>query len=194
MLQLIEDLLHKLPLDVLEFFLVLCWLLWHHRNRVVHGSILQESGTLIGCARSLLVEYLEARTQLDLPMLPVINGPSQQWQPPIGSMYKLNFDAAVFNDIFASGVRVVIRNGGGQVMAVMSSRGPAVSDSEEAEVLACRRALEFAIDARFADLVVEGDNSNVMRSIVSAQSDWSRLGNIYDDVRCLADRLRLVAF
>ena len=79
-------------------------------------------------------------------------------------------------------------------MAVMSSRGPAVSDSEEAEILTCRRALEFAIEARFADLVVEGDNSNVMRSIVSAQSDWSRLGNIYDDVRCLADRLRLVAF
>ena len=111
--RLIEDLLHKLSLDVLEFFLVLCWLLWHRRNRVVHGSILQESGTLIGCARSLLVEYLEARTQLDLPMLPVINGPSQQWQPPIGSMYKLNFDATVFNDISTSGVGVVIRNGGG---------------------------------------------------------------------------------
>ena len=109
-------------------------------------------------------------------------------------MYKLNFDATVFNDISASGVGVVIRNVGGQVMAAMSLRGPVVSDSEEAEVLACRRALEFAIDARFADLVVEGDNSNVMRSIVSAQSDWSRLGNIYDDVRCLADRLRLVAF
>ena len=72
-------------------------------------------------------------------------------------MYKLNFDATVFNDISASGVGVVIRNVGGQVMAVMSSRGPVVSDSEEVEVLACRRALEFAIDAGFADLVVEGD-------------------------------------
>ena len=92
----------------------------------------------------------------------------------------------LFRSIFASGVGVVIRNVGGQVMAAMSLRGPVVSDSEEAEVLACRRALEFAIDAGFANLVVEGDNSNVLWSIVSAQSDWSRLGNIYDDVRCLA--------
>ena len=29
---------------------------------------------------------------------------------------------------------------------------------------------------------------------MTAQLDWSRLGNIYDDVRCLANRLRLVAF
>ena len=44
---------------------------------------------------------------------------------------------------------------------------PAVTDSEEVEILACRQALEFAIEAGFSDLIVEGDNSNVMRSIVS---------------------------
>ena len=40
--------------------------------------------------------------------------------------------------------------------------------SEEVEVLAYRQVMEFALDARFSDLIVEGDNSNVMRSIVSA--------------------------
>ena len=110
-LQLVEDLLHKLPPDVFEFFLVLCWLLWHRRNRVVHGSILQEPGTLVGRASSLLGEYLEARSQLVLPVPHVINDPSQQWQPPIGLIYKMNFDAAVFNELSATGVVVVIRNG-----------------------------------------------------------------------------------
>ena len=79
-------------------------------------------------------------------------------------------------------------------MVAMSSKGPAVMDSEEAKILAYRQALEFAIDVGFADLVVEGDNSNVMLSISSAQSDWSRLGNLYDDVRCLAERLRFMEF
>ncbi|XP_023913698.1 uncharacterized protein LOC112025278 [Quercus suber] len=51
-IRLIEDLLHKLTLDMFESFLVLCWLLWHRRNRVVHGGILQEPSTLIGRARS----------------------------------------------------------------------------------------------------------------------------------------------
>ena len=67
----------------------------------------------------------------------------------------MNYDAAVFNELPATGVGVVIWNGDGQVMAALASRGPAVMDSEEAEVLACRRALEFAIDAGFADLVVD---------------------------------------
>lgn len=191
---LVEDFLHKLPPDVLDFSLVLCWLLWHRRNRVVHGGILQEPGALVGRASSLLDEYLGARTQLVSSMPHVSSDPSQKWQPPLGLTYKMNYDAAVFNGLPATGVGVVIQNGDGQVMAALASRGPAVMDSEEAEVLACRRALEFAIDAGFADLVVEGDNSNMLRSVVSSQPDWSRLGNIYDDVRYLAARLRFVEF
>ena len=96
--------------------------------------------------------------------------------------------------ISTSSVGVIIRNERGQVMATLSSKGLAVTNSEEAEVLACRQAMEFALDAGFSNLIMEGDNSNVMRSIVSAQTDWSRLGNLYDDIRCLAGRLRHVEF
>ena len=52
-------------------------------------------------------------------------------------------------------------------MAAMSIKGPPVAYIEEAEVLACRKALEFSIDAGFMDLIIEGDNVNVMRSISS---------------------------
>ena len=110
---LVEDFLHKLPPDVLDFSLVLCWLLWHRRNRVVHGGILQEPGALVGRASSLLDEYLGARTQLVSPMPHVSSGPSQKWQPPLGLTYKMNYDAAVFNELPATGVGVVIRNGDG---------------------------------------------------------------------------------
>ena len=53
----------------------------------------------------------------------------------------------------------MIRNAAGEVMVALSVRGAAVIDSEEAEAMACRKALEFAIDAGFSELVVEGDNS-----------------------------------
>ena len=48
------------------------------------------------------------------------------------------------------------------LQALIPLAGPSVSTSEEAEVLACRKALEFAVHAGFRD-VVEGDNSAVMR-------------------------------
>ena len=82
----------------------------------------------------------------------------------------------------ASGVGVVIQNDKGQVMAVLPSKGPAITDSEEAKVLACRKALEFAIEAGFSDLVIEGDSTIVMKAIHSPQCNMSRLGNVYKDI------------
>ena len=61
----------------------------------------------------------------------------------------------------------MIRNAIGEVMATLSARGEAVTDSQEAEALACRKAMEFAIDAGFSKLVMEGDNSVVMSSVSS---------------------------
>ena len=94
----------------------------------------------------------------------------------------------------ASGIGVIIRNDRGQVMAALSSKSHAVVDNEEAEVLACRKALEFAMDAGFLELIVEGNNINVMNSIRSARVDLSCLGNLYDDIQCMAGCLRHVEF
>ena len=88
----------------------------------------------------------------------------------------------------------VIRNATGEVMVALSARGEAVADSEEAKVRAYRKALEFAIDVGFSELMVEGDNSVVMSTISSNKPNWSRLGVIYDDIRYLAAGLSYVSF
>ena len=46
----------------------------------------------------------------------------------------------------------IIRNDKGEVMAAMTAVGPPMSSSEEAELLACRKAVEFATDAGFPKL------------------------------------------
>ncbi|KAL4625504.1 hypothetical protein ACB092_05G031200 [Castanea dentata] len=170
-MQLFEHLIQQLSVDAIEIFLVQSWLIWNQRNMVPHGAKLQEPGRLNERANSLL-----------------------SWQPPEGTLYKLNFEAAVFTDMAASSVGVIIWNYNGQVMAALLSKGPTVLDSEEAEILACLQAMEFAIDAGFSELVVEGDNINVMCSIFSDRTDWSQLGNIYDDICWLAGRLRHMEF
>ena len=75
-------------------------------------------------------------------------------------------------------------------MAAYAGRGPSVTDSEEAEALACRKAMEFAVDTGFSDLIIEGDNIEVIKAISSAGDNGSRLGHIYEDTRCLAANLR----
>ena len=70
-------------------------------------------------------------------------------------------------------------------MATMTACGPAVHTSEEAELLACRRALEFAMDANFYRLIIEGDKSNVTHAISSSAENNSLFGNVVDDIRHL---------
>ena len=53
-------------------------------------------------------------------------------------------------------------------MATISVKGEAVRDSEEVEVLACRKALEFAIGAGFMEVILEGDNARVLKTVAQA--------------------------
>ena len=114
----------------------------------------------------------------------------QKWEPPVGSSYKINFDAAVFAEINASRVGVIVQNDKGEAMAALLARGPPVQDSEEAKVLAYRRAMEFMVEVGFTELVLEGDNNTVMKSINSPQSNMSRLGHVYEDIKCIVASLR----
>ena len=106
-LQLFIAMLNKLSLEEFELFLVQCWLIWNQRNTVVCGGKLQDPTQLNIRARDYLEEYKEAKNQLAILAHAM---PRQSWRPPYGSVYKLNFDVAVFTQIGAFGCGVVVRN------------------------------------------------------------------------------------
>ncbi|XP_075670050.1 uncharacterized protein LOC142639797 [Castanea sativa] len=76
------------------------------------------------------------------------------------------------------------KNSHGEVMAAMFVKGPSVSSSEEAEALACRKALDFVVEAGFSELIVEGDNSAVMKVVAGSSGGYSLLGHVYEDIHC----------
>ena len=143
-----------------------------------------------------VVEYLEEyqNSQVNLRVDGVVHSVGDVWKPPPNSVFKLNFDATVFVEAKRTGFGAIIRNDKGEVMAVMSAGGPQVSGTEEAELLACRKAVEFATDDGFSELVIEGDNSNVMKALSSSSIDQSLLGNVMDDVRHLVCGMHWVNF
>ena len=104
--------------------------------------------------------------------------------------FKLNFDASIFQDGENSEVGAIIRNDRGEVMASLSAKGPPVTSSEEAEIYACRRAVEFAVECGFLELVLEGDNQALMDALSTRKGLSSWLGHILQDVLCMLDRLR----
>ena len=55
-------------------------------------------------------------------------------------------------------------------------------NSEEAEALACRQAIVFALEAGFSKLVIEGDKSIVMKATSGLSCHNSLLGHVYEDI------------
>ena len=93
------------------------------------------------------------------------------WQPPLQSVFKHNFDVAVFLGLNRSRYGAIIQNEKGEVMTAMAAKGLEVFRREEAELLACRKAIEFAVDVGFSELVIEGDNSSAMKAISTSKID-----------------------
>ena len=83
----------------------------------------------------------------------------------------------------ASGCGAVVRNEMGLVMVALSAKGSPVMDSEEAEAMACWKTMEFVVDAGFSEIILEGDNVNVMKAISSLSVNLSQLGLIYEDIQ-----------
>ena len=85
---------------------------------------------------------------------------------------------------------MIICNKKGELMGAKSAKGPRVTDSLEAEVLACCNALEFAMDIGFSDRVIEGDSVQVINAIKASKANLSRLGHVVEDIQMLISGLR----
>ena len=107
------------------------------------------------------------------------------WKPPPSEAYKINFDVTIFLDLGRTRFGAIVQNEKGEVMTTMTASGPAVHTSDEAELLACWRGLEFTVDAGFSRLIIEGDNSNVNHAISSSEENTSLFSNLVDDIHHL---------
>ena len=68
-----------------------------------------------------------------------------------------------------------------------------MNSSEEAEALACQKAIEFSIEAGFSEPVIKGDSLNVMRAISALTANNFLLGHIYKDICCYISGLQVVS-
>lgn len=67
-------------------------------------------------------------------IIPDTNVSVNVWDPPLASVFKLNFDATIFSDSNNLGFGAMIQNEKGEVMVAMSAKAPPMGDCEEAEI------------------------------------------------------------
>lgn len=119
----------------------MAWFIWNRRNKLQLKLHSLDRDKIFSAARLYLSEF-----QLKFPMkenkLPTAK---VKWSPPLGEMYKTNYDGAVFEDSEEAGIGVVVRNARGEVLTALSEKMSYPGSVDLMEVLAARRAAQFIV-------------------------------------------------
>ena len=160
------------------------WTLWNRRNNLKLGKPSIPLEQVLNRACDLKLGCLPAPTSATAAP----KQPATAWTPPPIHGYKVNFDSALFEHEDNAGLGVVIRNQEGLVMASLSEVIPLPSTVIEVETLAARRAVEFALELGFDNIVLEGDSEILIKLLNSCSRSLSPFGHIINDIIFLASR------
>ena len=124
----------------------------------------------------------------------VNSGSNTRWIPPHRLTYKVNFDGAIFKELGAAGLGMVIRDSEGLVIGALAERILLPCSVAMVEALACRRAVLFPKEMCIFEATVEGDAEIVISALKEGSTSNSEFGHIIQDSLVLANDLRLCAF
>ena len=119
----------------------------------------------------------------------VVRSEDLRWKPPNFGLYKINFDSAVFADQVSAGIRVVIRDWEGQIIAALSQKVRYLSSVDLVEALAMSRAVSFAKELSIHQMVIEGDSLRVIQAINGTRPVRTMYGHVIDDIRFLSSSI-----
>ena len=71
---------------------------------------------------------------------------SIKWRPPLGELYKTNYDGVVFSESREASIGVVVRDANGEVIAALAEKITYSGLVEMVETLAARRAANFLLN------------------------------------------------
>ena len=92
------------------------------------------------------------------------------------------------------GTGIVICDSKGEVIAAFSEKIPLPPTVEDIEVLACRRAMSFALEIGLRDVVFEGDSETIIKNLNFESDCLASFGNIVEGSKCAALNFRFFSF
>jgi len=98
--------------------------------------------------------------------------------PPISPIYKINFDRALFSELDAARLGVVICDSSGQVIGALSKRISIPISVATVEALACQRALIFAEGLSIFKAIFEGDVKVIIKALLAGEVDQPEYGHV----------------
>nr|XP_023912601.1 uncharacterized protein LOC112024185 [Quercus suber] len=161
MVEIALDIIAKGSLHDLELFFAVAWSIWWNRNQEIHedsGSPPIQAWDLAG---GVLAEFKAAC------LCPALSQalPLSRWKAPPTGYFKINTDAAAFDDERCSCIGVVIRDCRGVVLPASSKVLPASFPAEIFEALALQEGVLLAAEMEVSHAIFESDSLSIIQAI-----------------------------
>lgn len=95
---------------------------------------------------------------------------------------KTNFDSAVFEDLGAAVIGVVVRNSSGEVLAALSKIIPMPASRMALETIAARRAVHFLQELDLHGSTLQGDSETSILTIKNQCFHHPTVGHLIKDI------------
>ena len=116
------------------------------------------------------------------------------WSCPPEGVFKVNFDATLFENNGSAGIGMVIRDSEGEIIAVLSQRTPIPFPVKMAEAMAACRALIFAQELSLSMVMMEGDCLRVVSALNSSVNCNTLYRNVVEETHCQACQFHFCRF
>ncbi|XP_065619309.1 uncharacterized protein LOC136063207 [Quercus suber] len=175
----------------LELLAYTAWTVWNQRNKVRLNLQACPMHHVAEQAAELLAQY-KANTEASGTHVRSNGNGGYRWRAPQAGFVKVNFDGAVFDDANKSGVGVVIRDSYGAVLASCSEKILQAYKAELTEALAAWKALSFAHELGFQNVILEGDALHLIQALKSQEQSLCALGLLVEDVKIYSSHFQRV--
>ena len=113
--------------------------------------------------------------------MPKVHSPPTRWVLPEDGLYKVNYDAAIFDSLGYAGLGVVIKDCTSQIIAILSQKIGLPHSVETIEALATLCAVVFAKELSIFKVIVEGDCLKVVQALKAREHCNTLYGTVIED-------------
>ena len=168
-----------------EGFIMVCWFIWNRCNKIRLNEAVAPLEKIFDLAQKYLANFQQQRAK------PASKKLSRKviWKPPDIGLLKKNFDGAVFEDLGAAGIGVVVCNFSGEVLAALSKIIPMPLSIVALETIATRWAVLFIHQLDCSDSIMEGDSKEAILAIKNQSFQHPLVGHLVKDIVSLVSML-----
>jgi ribonuclease HI len=181
--QIVTIVFEKCSTEESQLFVGIARKIWMRRNDVIHGNSFAHPTTLVQCARRNLEEFFQASEDNPVGSPTGRDESVRRWKAPPPGWLKANWDASLDRRHGKMGCGVVVRDDKGLVIAARCQTILGYLDPQLAEARAALMAVQLCRENGFMSVEFEGDAKVMIDAVNSQGQDWSRLGEVKEDIR-----------